>query len=556
LGLQAVRQLTLTFSLLDRYATGSCVGFDYAGFWSHSLLMGLALSEVAGRQRLGSPDELFTCGLLARVGCLGLATAYPKDYGRLLATGTVGIKLQALEQELLHVDHIQLSCALMEQWGLPEALVDPVAFQEHPASAPFAHSSRSWSLSHCLHLSEQIANFAVAPKAEQPLKLSLLTEAASTVGIDPTELGQCMDKLLTQWTTWGERLRLSTSKLPSFETMVSTMVRPDETGDAQALRVMIVEDEPIILNLLEMWLRTNHEHTLLTAVNGRDALEKAVEFKPHVLLTDWKMPVMDGIELCHTLRSSDWGQSIYVVMLTSADQEDDLVQAFDAGVDDFLTKPVNMRALDARLKGAWRYVRLREAWELDHERLTRMAAELALSNRRLQQAALTDPLTSLANRRAGLNVMAQSWSAASRHAQALSVISLDIDHFKSINDVHGHATGDAVLQSIANTLQAASRKEDTVCRWGGEEFLIISPNVELGDAVLVAERLRMQIADNPILVNGASLRVTSSFGVAAWESELTTQDQLLSHSDQALYGAKSAGRNRVATFLKGKVRTH
>lgn len=183
-----------------------------------------------------------------------------------------------------------------------------------------------------------------------------------------------------------------------------------------------------------------------------------------------------------------------------------------------------------------------------------MAAELALSNRRLQQAALADPLTNLSNRRAGLNVLAQAWSAAARHGHALTVISLDIDHFKSINDVHGHAAGDAVLVSIAQTLQQASRKEDTVCRWGGEEFLIISPNVQLAEASMVAERFRKLISELKIEFAGKPISVTASLGLAAWDADLTTQDQLLSQSDQAMYAAKSAGRNRVATYARGKVR--
>lgn len=282
---------------------------------------------------------------------------------------------------------------------------------------------------------------------------------------------------------------------------------------------------------------------------------EALEFKPHLVLTCRHMPVMDGLEFCQALRSSDWGQNIYVLMLASAEQESGFVEAFDAGVDGYLTKPVNQRTLSARLKAAWRYVRLRDAWEQDHERLTSMATELALSNRKLQLAALTDPLTELANRRAGLTALSQAWSAAVRHGHALTLISLDIDNFKLINDGHGHAAGDAVLQQVGASLRAAARTEDTVCRWGGEEFLVISPNVTLVQGIQAAERLRKNIAALAVTFDGKQIGVTASLGLASWDNDSISQEQLLSNVDKALYGAKVGGRNRLAVFRQGKAQT-
>jgi diguanylate cyclase (GGDEF)-like protein len=245
---------------------------------------------------------------------------------------------------------------------------------------------------------------------------------------------------------------------------------------------------------------------------------------------------------------------VYVLMLTAAEQENELVVAFDAGVDDYVSKPPNLRALGARLKGAWRYVKLREAAEQDSKRLTDMAAELALTNRRLQQAALTDPLTLLANRRAGLQALSQAWSAATRHEDALTLLSFDIDHFKAINDQHGHAAGDLVLQRVAQTLRDASRKEDTVSRWGGEEFLVISPKVSLNEGVLAGERLRQAIAGLAITYEGRDIPVRVSLGVASWEKGLADQDELIAQVDRALYAAKAGGRNCLAVFKNGVAR--
>lgn len=553
IGLQSVRKLALSFSLIDQYAKGQCAGFDYSAFWSQSLLMGLTMQELSNFVPIGPPDELFTTGLLSRVGSLALATAYPLEYGELLRTGTQGNKLLALEKEILHIDHIDLTSALLTQWGLPDSLIEPLQFHEEPGRSQFAPDSRLWLLAHSFHLAMRIANFAMAAKVEKSLQISQLKEKAGRLGIVPSELARLVDTVVERWKSWGLELNIKYEVLPKFEALAQDSGPPDEDPDAGWLRVLLVEDDPILLDMLESWLKGTKHHTVRTARNGSEALALALDFMPHLVLTDWRMPVMDGIELCKTLRSSTWGQNIYVLMLTSANADTELVQAFDAGVDDYLTKPVNLPALGSRLKAAWRYVRLRDAWERDHQRLSGMTAELALSNRRLQLAALTDPLTELANRRAGINSLTQAWSSATRYNQPLSVISLDIDHFKTINDTFGHSVGDEVLQTLGRSLRVGARKEDTVCRWGGEEFLVISPNVPIEKAILAAQRLRKTIEALRIEAGGKMLKITVSLGLAAWESKSSTQEQMLIDVDRALYAAKTGGRNRVAVFRQGKI---
>ena len=555
LGLQAVRQLALGFSLIDQYSKGNCAELDYPEFWSRSLLLAVAMQLIGEQRKLGSPDELFTCGLLANVGTLALATAHPQEYGELLKKHCTASELLTLERDTLNMDHLRLSAALMLQWGIPEALAEPVLYHEDPAQSDLAPGSRTALLCQALHLAWQLANFALAPAQEQSARADALTALAAAIGFDPAQFGQTADRIVAQWRAMGDGLKVKSSALPSFEEMAKTLLRPDQQMDSPWLRVLVVEDDRIMRDLLSAWLREECKHTVKVATDGKEAMATALDFKPHVVITDWRMPVLDGLELCKALRSSEWGQNIYIVMLTSADQDHELVQAFEAGVDDYLTKPINMPALTARLKAAWRYVRLRDAWERDHERLTRMAAELALSNRRLQLAALTDPLTELSNRRAGVAALSQAWSASVRHGQPLTVISIDIDHFKSINDVYGHAAGDTVLQHIGRDLRAAARKEDTVCRWGGEEFLVISPNVALADGILAAERLRKSIATLPIVAEGTAIAITISLGVASWESGLGSQERLLAVVDQALYAAKQGGRNRLVIFSQGQLQS-
>ncbi len=554
LGLQAVRQLALSFSLLDQFAQGHCAAFDYPGYWSHSLLMGLVLRDLGPLCQLGAADELFSCGLLCRIGNLALATAYPLEYSKLLQTGAQGGDLLSLEQKALHIDHLRLSVLLLTQWGLPSSMSAPVLFHEKPASSEHAKGSRARQFAQLLHLALRLADFLVMPQSEQAYRISELTVLASEFGLNAEELAQHVDTLTTQWQQWGRTLKIQTHETPSFTELAQNAQRPDQDPNTAWLRVLIVAEDSALRELLEVWLKQECHYSVMTADNGQAALALAVDFKPHVVLTGWSMPVLDGIGLCRALRSSQWGQSIYILMITGKDSESELIAAFDAGVDDYLIKPVSIPALRARLKAAWRFVRLRDAWERDHHLLRDAAADLALSNRRLQHEALSDPLTELANRRAGLTALAQAWSAASRYGHSLSLISLDVDHFKAINDVYGHTVGDLVLQSISHGLRTAARREDTVCRWGGEEFMVVSPNVGMREALLAAERLRKTIAAQEVMVAGQSIKVTVSLGVTAWESGMSDAEQLLVAADRALYAAKSGGRNRIVVSVNGQLR--
>ena len=285
-----------------------------------------------------------------------------------------------------------------------------------------------------------------------------------------------------------------------------------------------------------------------------EALALAVESQPQIVITDWMMPGLSGLELTLALRATDWGQNIYLIMLTSLDTEEEISEAFEAGVDDFLTKPVNVRTLRARLRAAWHYVQLLEAWEHDRAQLKQFTAELAISNRRLEHAAMTDLLTGLPNRRSGIGALDKAWAAYQRFQQPLSVLVLDIDYFKRINDTHGHAVGDKVLIEVAQQIQRAARKDDSVCRLGGEEFLMVCQNTDLKAALLAADRIRRTIEALQINVQGTVIRSTVSIGVASREPRMTDSDTLVNAADRALYRAKEAGRNRSCIIVQGRLR--
>jgi diguanylate cyclase (GGDEF)-like protein len=282
-------------------------------------------------------------------------------------------------------------------------------------------------------------------------------------------------------------------------------------------------------------------------------LALALEIRPQIVVTDWLMPVMDGVEFCKALRATDWGQSMYVIMLTGVDNEDEVTRAFEAGVDDYVTKPLKVRSLRARMRAALHYVQLLDAWESDRAKLKQFTAELAISNRKLEHYALTDRLTGLPNRRAGMEILGQAWSATSRSRQGLAVMMIDIDRFKGINDTHGHAVGDKVLTRVGKLIRASARREDHVSRIGGEEFLVICHNADLRSTVHAAERLRQKVRSEVIEADGVRLQASISIGVASKEDGMANADALMAAADRALYAAKQNGRDRTCLNAGGKL---
>jgi diguanylate cyclase (GGDEF)-like protein len=238
---------------------------------------------------------------------------------------------------------------------------------------------------------------------------------------------------------------------------------------------------------------------------------------------------------------SDGG--VAIIMLTVHNTEAAKVEALDAGADDFVTKPFNPRILLARVQAGQRLIELQRQVEADKKLRMRQVAEMGLITRKLRAAALTDVLTDLPNRRYALTRLEQEWTNAARTNRPLSVVMLDIDHFKKVNDTYGHDVGDIVLKQTAAVLRTRTRRGDVVCRLGGEEFLVINVNSDMTSAVMCAERLRTAVEANLVTCEGFSGRVTVSLGCAERTPAIADIDDLLKAADEAVYVAKAAGRN-------------
>lgn len=564
LGLPAVRTLALGFSLISTYRNGACRNFDYQGFWSASLVAAIAMQALARQTRCAQPEEAFCLGLLARIGELALATLHPDEYSLVLGQIMVerGQTLAGLERSAFAMDHNELTAAMLADWGLPKIFSDVAYHCEERGDSAFPEGTRPWLLVQALAISQYVATICMAADHLRSTLMPRLFLLGSRLETDAETLSATCDQITQSWREWGGLLDLATRDVPSFEELAKAPSAPrilpapevETTLHAEIppnrLRVLVVDDDASMRSVLRAMLA--HEgHEVFVATNGREALELSLECQPHMMITDWMMPEMDGIELIRTLRQARVGRGMYVLLVTSMGDEDRLIEAFENGVDDFMSKPLNQRVLSARLRAGQRVIRLQQEVERDREEMRRFAAELAVTNRRLNDVALTDSLTGFANRRCAMDRMAEEWSSAKRHERPLSCMVIDVDEFKQVNDTYGHDVGDLVLRQVSASIKDALRGQDVIARMGGDEFIAICPDTGLTQAMVCAERARHVVEAVTIRTGMLQLRVSVSIGVAELASEMVGSDALVKAADQGLYLAKQRGRNRVAAVQAG-----
>jgi two-component system chemotaxis response regulator CheY len=292
------------------------------------------------------------------------------------------------------------------------------------------------------------------------------------------------------------------------------------------MKILIVDDQKTTGLALSQILEA-HGHDTRLITSGADAWDAITSEDWRLILTDWVMPDMDGLELCRRIRGRVGDPYRYVIMVTAHSERTQRLEGLEAGADDFLTKPVDEEELLVRLAIA--------------RRILAVQADLEEKNRCLAELADTDPLTGLANRRRLTRIT--GGRPADGPLSSLSVVSLDIDHFKSYNDKFGHTAGDKVLRIVSRLLRSGTRPDDLVARTGGEEFVIVMPRTGSDEAVAIAERLRCSIAE----FQWPLRKVTASLGVATVRGPLSSVSYsvALEAADRAVYGSKAAGRNRV-----------
>jgi two-component system, cell cycle response regulator len=299
------------------------------------------------------------------------------------------------------------------------------------------------------------------------------------------------------------------------------------------LKILVVEDSPVYRSLLTSHLR-EWGFDFIIAKDGSEAW-KLIQRPdcPKLILLDWVLPGIDGVELCRRIRVAGAGNSYsYVILLTGKDGKGDLVEAMQAGADDYLVKPFDQMELRARLLAGKRIVTLHE--------------ELVSARESMRYAATHDSLTGLMNRGEALDFLNREYERAGRGGKSLAVILADVDHFKAVNDTLGHPVGDMVLKEVARRLRSKLRVYDGVGRYGGEEFLLILAECDLMTVLIKADDIRKSVAATPIVTAGTSKNITVSMGVAVSTDHMFGDiGTMLNQADRGLYAAKQNGRNRV-----------
>ena len=301
------------------------------------------------------------------------------------------------------------------------------------------------------------------------------------------------------------------------------------------ISILIAEDDLFYQKLVGDALGSAG-YTFVTVGNGREALKLCdKEFFP-IVLTDWVMPEMDGLELCRAIRKRGYPSYVYIIIVTARDASEDIVTGLKSGADDYLTKPFDGSELIARLNTGKRVVELERA--------------LKKANEEIRLLSITDPLTGCFNRGYLDERLPKEIKRAKRFQHPLSIALCDIDHFKKVNDTFGHGAGDLVLKEFVRSITESIRSGvDWVVRYGGEEFIIILPETDINGAYRLAERLINLFSQRAMKVQGEDIYITASFGVSGFgpgdRDKKITPDDIIRKADKLLYQAKVEGRNRV-----------
>ncbi len=286
---------------------------------------------------------------------------------------------------------------------------------------------------------------------------------------------------------------------------------------------------------MEMTLR-QAGYEVVSAVNGQEALKVFKERFFPIILTDWGMPEMDGLELCRAIRENPAEGYVFIFLITARDSKKDIIVGLEAGADDYLTKPFDRSELIARLKTALRVLELEKSLKDAYEKIRILS--------------ITDKLTGCYNRTYMDEYLAKEIARATRYHRPVALVMADIDHFKRVNDTYGHQAGDLILKNFVAAIREGLRKDvDWIARYGGEEFLMVLPETDFENALLSAERLRNTVSKCVTEYEGQVIRITASFGVVGFrpsgKNTGVPYEAIIDQADKALYQAKNEGRNRV-----------
>ena len=313
-------------------------------------------------------------------------------------------------------------------------------------------------------------------------------------------------------------------------------------------KILIIDDTPGILRLLNDLLTRNGYDTRVIS-NATEAVSAAFESPPDLILLDIMMPHLDGYAVSALLKSNAATRDVPIIFLSALGDVPDKVKAFKAGAVDYINKPFHIEEVLMRVRTHLTIRQLQKSLEEKNNLLTREIEQRKKIQEELERIVILDPLTGLFNRRHFFNVAFTEFKKAHRYNRPLSVILLDADHFKNVNDSYGHAVGDRVLIHLSQIMKKCLRVVDILARYGGEEFIILLPETNLPHTMHAAERIREQVENTPLFLEDGQVHLTVSLGISDIQScpNDCSFDHLLVNADRALYMAKNTGRNRIVS---------
>lgn len=573
LGVKILPQLAMSLSILESNKNGKCDAFDYTEFWSQSLLRALTIRLISQYSTVISPEEAFTIGLVTEIGHIALAQIYPKEYTECLTnqiTNTTPIycsnctqidscaeinKFSLIEREISEfaISHNQVTLEMLKDWNIPDWIVDAVNLYHQCIWNKMEDNTKTTKLATQLQLAALLTGELKAHDNQNSIEA--LGEA---LGLDNHKIAEILKKLFVEWSDWKKSLSIEHDLPIKADRRLSDQLSvPVALQNNSKMRILLVEDDRIQRHLWSKHL-IQLGYSVSTASSGEDALKQSVVLFPDVLITDYHMQPMDGITLSKILRSNRDGQFVYIILITADKDSSVLSMAFEAGVNDFIQKPIKRNELEARLHGARRMKDVLEYRNKDQENIRQYAYELAANTRRLEMLVVTDQLTNLPNRRYASSRLDQEWASLLGSGMNFAILSLDLDFFKQVNDNYGHDVGDEVLIDFSKVVNKSIRAKDVFCRMGGEEFIIIAPEIDYEQVIKLGERIcKMVESQQPVHLKMNRL-VTVSIGAAI--SNILLDDlgwsDTLKRSDVALYAAKEAGRNRFQLYKEKYKRKH
>jgi len=533
IGTGGLARLAIALSLMQASKSATVEGFDLRRYWLTSIQRGLVFQHLSQRVGKMHSAEAFSLGLLADVGQLAMAVSLGAD----AVTADAAVSLQALcEQQRARYgfDQGDASAVLLQHWGFPDILAHAVRIRPLPTEPG---ANREQQLAECVALSRslQLCPDGVAPDAAPMRRLAehlSLTEAdlqgvLASAAQDMASMASVFEMALDQREVDAE-----------FDRLRRALATPPLLVDPVAEQVLVVSQDAQLRAGLRQALQADG-HAVVDAATPAEAADILQIQGPRVIVLDWA----DGnamAALCRSLRLEQ-GPRVYLLALSRGMDQHSVLSALDAGANDVLSAPVLPQMLIAKIQTGARATRVLAAAEAERSHSQRSQRTLEQRNAELLQAAGTDELTGLGNRRALDAFLPMTFAQALSEGQSLSCLMFDLDEFKIINDRLGHDVGDQALRAVGRVLRQQSRGMDFVARVGGEEFLMLCPHTAEEAAMRIAERIRLAIAapqpDLPPL--------TVSVGVAVGAAGFPDAASLIRAADQALLQAKRLGRNRV-----------